>query len=153
MFNFMMSDGGSSVPPELNRYVFVVDKTTGERRTSLLVGVHGDTEAECLERAKKDYPEDFAFVGGEEEQQKFYKNMRYVNGEFLEPLAPPEPTAEEIQAQKLAELDAEYAKIFADYDEQIIRAVTVDQDEEYANELRAEKEEKQKEYAEKRGAL
>lgn len=152
MFNFI-NDGGSSVPPELNRYVFVVDKETGERRTSLLVGVHGDTEEECLARAKKDYPEDFHFVGGEEEQQKFYKNMRYLNGEFLEPLAPPEPTTEEIQAQKLAELDAEYSKIFADYDEQIIRAVTVDQDEEYAKELRDEKAAKRKEYAEKRGTL
>lgn len=151
MFNInSINDRGAIVDPELNRYVFVIDKESGVRKTPLLIGVHGDTEAECLEKAKEEYPDCLLVTGGEDEQQLFYKGVRYVDGAFLE--SEP-PTPEQVQASTLAALDAEYSAIFADYDEQIIRAVTVDQDEEYAEELRREKAEKQAEYAEKRGEL
>lgn len=63
------------------------------------------------------------------------------------------PTAEETQATKLSELDSEYAAKLDENKNSIIVAATVDQDEEYANELRKERQTLQAEYAEKRGEL
>lgn len=63
------------------------------------------------------------------------------------------PTAKETQAAKLSELDSEYAVKLNDNKNSIIVAATVDQDEEYANELRKERQTLQVEYAEKRGEL
>lgn len=63
------------------------------------------------------------------------------------------PTAEETQATKLSELDSEYAAKLDENKNSIIVAATVDQDEEYVNELRKERQTLQAEYAEKRGEL
>lgn len=63
------------------------------------------------------------------------------------------PTAEETQATKLSELDSEYAAKLDENKNSIIVAATVDQDEEYANELRKERQTLQAEYAEKRDEL
>ena len=38
-----------------NQYVFILDGK-GTRITSLLIGVHGETEEACIELAKKEYP-------------------------------------------------------------------------------------------------
>lgn len=69
------------------------------------------------------------------------------------PYVPPEPTAEEIQKSNLAELDANYSTQLNELKDQIIVAATVDQDEEYANELRQQRQELQDEYVQKRGEL
>ena len=63
------------------------------------------------------------------------------------------PTATEEQAAKLSELDNMYAEKLEENKNSIIVAATVDQDEEYANELRKERQTLQAEYAEKRGEL
>lgn len=63
------------------------------------------------------------------------------------------PTAEEIQEQERAKLDAEYAKLFANKDNEIINAVVLMQDDEYAEQLRQERTELMQEYATKRSAL
>lgn len=63
------------------------------------------------------------------------------------------PTAAEVQAAKLSKLDSEYATKLDDNKNSIIVAATVNQDEEYANELRKERQTLQAEYAEKRGEL
>ena len=58
-----------------NQYVFILDEK-GTRITSLLIGVHGETEEACLEVAKRDYP-NHTYVTGVD-----YKC--YVNGAFVE---------------------------------------------------------------------
>ena len=63
------------------------------------------------------------------------------------------PTAEETQAAKLSELDNEYAAKLEDNKHSIIVAATVDQDEEYANQLKQERQELQAEYVQKRSEL
>ena len=69
------------------------------------------------------------------------------------PYIPPEPTAEEKQAAELSKLDSEYAAKLEDNSNQIIVAATVDQDEEYADQLRQERQEIQNEYIQKRSEL
>lgn len=63
------------------------------------------------------------------------------------------PTAEEEQAAKLSELDNDYAAKLEDNKNSIIVAATVDQDEEYAEQLRQERQALQAEYIEKRSEL
>lgn len=80
------------------------------------------------------------------------KEYIYQNGQIVEK---PEyvPTAEELQEQERTKLDAEYAKLFSDKDNEIIKAVVVAQDEEYAEQLRQERTALTQEYITKRGAL
>lgn len=80
------------------------------------------------------------------------KEYIYQNGQIVEK---PEyvPTAEELQEQERAKLDAEYAKLFANKDNEIINAVILMQDDEYAEQLRQERTELMQEYATKRSAL
>lgn len=134
----------------INSYVFIVNQETGQRETSFLIGVHGDDYDACLARANEEYPGLLYFQGGDDDLEKFMNGKLYKNGAFVDPEP---PTPEEMQAKKLAALDAEYMAILGDYDAQIMRAVTIDQDEDFANELRAEKAEKQAEYELKRGEL
>lgn len=63
------------------------------------------------------------------------------------------PTAAEEQAAKLSELDNEYAAKLEDNKNSIIVAATVDQDEEYAEQLRQERLALQDEYVQKRSEL
>ena len=65
----------------------------------------------------------------------------------------PELTAEELQEQARQALDAEYAVKFADKDNEIIKAVVIMQDTEYAQQLRQERTALVQEYADKRSAL
>lgn len=80
------------------------------------------------------------------------KEYIYKDGQIVEK---PEyvPTAEEIQEQERAKLDAEYAESFANKDNEIINAVVLMQDDEYAEQLRQERTELMQEYATKRSAL
>lgn len=65
----------------------------------------------------------------------------------------PEPTAEELQEQARQALDAEYAVKFTDKDNEIIKALVIMQDTEYAQQLRQERTALVQEYADKRSAL
>nr|DAR14498.1 MAG TPA: hypothetical protein [Caudoviricetes sp.]DAY96148.1 MAG TPA: hypothetical protein [Caudoviricetes sp.] len=67
-----------------NKYVFILDQK-GMRITSLLIGVHAETEEECLELAKKEYPESSYLVGGQDMQDQFINGKVYTNGAFTEP--------------------------------------------------------------------
>lgn len=78
--------------------------------------------------------------------------IRQADGMFV-PKPAYVPTAEEEQAAKLSELDNEYAVKLEDNKNSIIVAATVDQDEEYADQLRQERKELQDEYIQKRGKL
>lgn len=79
------------------------------------------------------------------------KQYRYIDGKAVE-YTPPEPTAEELQAQALAELDAEYQAKFNELDSQIMRAAAL-KDTDLQDELLSEREALAKEYAQKRGNL
>lgn len=66
-----------------NNYVFILDEK-GARITSLLIGVHADTEEACLEMAKRDYPNHTYVTGGDDMQAQFVDYKCYVNGEFVD---------------------------------------------------------------------
>lgn len=66
-----------------NRYVFVLDDK-GTRITSLLIGIHGETEEACLELAKRDYPNHTYMTGGDDMQAQFVDYKCYVDGEFID---------------------------------------------------------------------
>lgn len=78
--------------------------------------------------------------------------IRQADGTFV-PKPVYVPTAAETQAAKLSELDNEYATKLEENKNSIIVAATVDQDEEYADQLRQERQELQAEYIEKRSEL
>ncbi|PAV38297.1 hypothetical protein CJ260_10300 [Megasphaera sp. ASD88] len=78
--------------------------------------------------------------------------IRQADGTFV-PKPVYVPTAAETQAAKLSELDNEYATKLEDNKNSIIVAATVDQDEEYANQLRQERQALQAEYVQKRSEL
>lgn len=93
---------------------------------------------------------DYNNLLGNNTDNKIY--IRSKNGNYI-PKPPYIPTPEEEQQAKYAALDAEYKPIMDDYNNQIIIAETVDQDTEYADELRQQKAAKQAEYIAKRGEL
>lgn len=80
------------------------------------------------------------------------KEYIYKDGQIVEKPAYV-PTAEELQEQARVKLDAEYASKFSNKDNEIIKAVVVAQDEEYAEQLRQERTALTQEYITKRGAL
>lgn len=88
-------------------------------------------------------------LGNNADNQQY---IRQSDGTFI-PKSAYVPTATEEQAAKLSELDNMYAEKLEENKNSIIVAATVDQDEEYANELRKERQTLQAEYAEKRGEL
>lgn len=88
-------------------------------------------------------------LGNNPENQVY---IRAKDGMYI-PKPPYIPTPEEVQASKLAAIDAEYSGKLEENKSSIIVAATVDQDEEYADELRVERQTLQAEYQEKRGEL
>lgn len=79
------------------------------------------------------------------------KQYRYIDGKAVE-YTPPEPTAEELQAQALAELDAEYQAKFDELDDQIMKAAAL-KNTELQDSLINDRTALAAEYAEKRGNL
>jgi hypothetical protein len=88
-------------------------------------------------------------LGNNAEHQQY---IRQSDGTYV-PKPAYVPTAEETQAAKLSELDNEYATKLEDNKNSIIVAATVDQDEEYADQLRQERQVLQDEYVQKRSEL
>lgn len=99
-----------------NEYVFIIEPETGLRITSFLIGIHADTVEACLEKAKSDYPGKIYFSGGEEIQQQFYKDKRYIDGQLVDP---PAPTPEEVEEARIAALNAERAGYEAELHNQL----------------------------------
>ena len=83
-----------------------------------------------------------------------YLTGEYVRGADGKPTAyiAPEPTPEELQAQALAALDAEYQAKFDELDEQIVKAAAL-KNTELQDELIAERSALAEEYTQKRGEL
>lgn len=94
-----------------NKYVFILDEK-GIRVTSLLVGVHAESEEQCLELAKKEYPESSYLVGGQDMQDQFINGKVYINGAFTElEVEVVEPTKKEKIEVLKKEAEAEREKL------------------------------------------
>lgn len=133
-------------------YLSIFDKTTGARKTSytILGQIHGKNLDELKEKASADYPDDYAVPQTAEEYHNVISEDLRWNGEAY--ADPPQPTAEELQAAALAELDSEYQEKFDELDEQIVKAAAL-KNTELQDELIAEREALAEEYAQKRGEL
>ena len=85
-------------------YLFIIDRETGERKATYLVGIHGSLE-QVQEKATAEYPADLHIVSeGEEMFNAFVGgNKLYLNGQLVD-RPPYVPTLEEAKASKLAEL-------------------------------------------------
>lgn len=123
---------------------------TGERITSFVTGVHGDTAEELKERAKKEYPDNVGVLQTESEYNEALKgDLLYLNGKYI---SRPEPTEEEKRESELAALDSEYAEKINNIEGEMARAKAIE-DIDYYNELKAERESLVTEYTEKRGKI
>lgn len=133
-------------------YLSIFDKTTGTRKTSytILGQVHGSTMDELKQKAAADYPDDYAVPQTAEEYHNGISGDLRWNGDTY--TDPPQPTAEELQAQALASLDSEYQSRFDELDEQIVKAAAL-KNTELQDELIAERSALTEEYTQKRGEL
>lgn len=122
----------------------------GERITSFVTGVHGETAEELKERAKKEYPDNISVLQTESEYNEAIKNdLLYINGSYSKR---PEPTEEEKRESELAALDGEYAEKISAIENEMARAKAIE-DIDYYNELKSERETLVNEYAGKRGQI
>lgn len=130
-------------------YLSIYD-ATGERVTSFVTGVHGDTVEELQAKAEAEYPDKIHVV---QEALTYNKALQgdllYKDGAYQ---AKPQPTEEELQAKALASLDSEYQSRFDELDEQIVKAAAL-KNTDLQDELIAEREALAEEYAQKRGEL
>lgn len=130
-------------------YLSIYD-ATGERVTSFVIGVHGDTVEELQTKAKVEYPDKVHVVQDALTYNNALQNdLLYKNGEYT---PRPEPTEEEKRESALAALDAEYSTKISEVESEMAKAKAVE-DEDYYSELKAEREELVAEYTEKRGAI
>lgn len=122
----------------------------GERITSFVTGVHGDTAEKLTERAKKEYPDNVSVLQTESEYNEAIKNdLLYINGKYGKR---PEPTEEEKRESELAALDSEYAEKISAIENEMARAKAIE-DTDYYDELKAERESLVTEYEGKRGQI
>lgn len=133
-------------------YLSIFDKTTGTRKTSytILGQIHGSTMDELKQKAAADCPDDYAVLQTAEEYHNGISGDLRWNGDTY--TDPPQPTAEELQAQALASLDSEYQSRFDELDEQIVKAAAL-KNTELQDELIAERSALAEEYTQKRGEL
>lgn len=130
-------------------YLSIYD-ATGERVTSFVTGVHGDSVEELQAKAEAEYPDKIHVVQDALTYNKALQgDLLYKDGEYQ---AKPQPTEEELQAQALASLDSEYQSRFDELDEQIVKAAAL-KNTDLQDELIAEREALAEEYAQKRGEL
>ena len=123
-------------------------ETTGERVTSYVTGVHGDTVEEL--QTKVEYPDKVHVVQDALTYNKALQgDLLYKDGAYQ---AKPEPTEEEKREAELAALDSEYARKISDIETGMAKAKAVE-DEDYYNDLKAEREELVAEYTKKRGEI
>lgn len=143
-----MSESISITNPALT-YVSIYEES-GERVTSYVTGVHGETVEELMALAQSQYPGKLAV----EQDALTYNNalqndLLYKNGEYV---PRPEPTEDEKREAALASLDSEYSTKISEVESEMAKAKAVE-DEDYYSDLKAEREELVTEYTEKRGAI
>lgn len=143
-----MSKSISITNPALT-YVSIYEES-GERVTSYVTGVHGETVEELEELANNQY-QNFTHVV---QDALTYNNalqhdLLYKNGEYV---PRPEPTEDEKREAALAALDAEYSTKISEVESEMAKAKAIE-DEDYYSDLKAEREELVAEYTGKRGAI
>lgn len=130
-------------------YLSIYD-SAGERITSYVTGVHGDTVEELQAKANEEYPDKVHVKQNALTYNNALQNdLLYINGEYK---PKPEPTEEEKREQALSALDSEYSMKISEIETEMAKAKAIE-DEEYYSDLKAEREELVVEYTEKRGAI
>lgn len=129
------------------QYVSVYNADTGERETSYVVGIHGETVDELKALAAKNYPNGVAIEqDGATWNNAVQNDLIYKAGQLVER---PAPTEDEVREQKLAALDGEYSQKISDVETEMAKANAIG-DSEYLTDLKAERETLVSEYTTKR---
>lgn len=132
------------------QYVSVYNADTGERETSYVVGIHGETVDELKALAAKNYPKGVAIEqDGVAWNEAVQNDLIYKAGQLVER---PAPTEDEVRAQKLAALDSEYSQKISDVETEMAKANAIG-DADYFSDLKAERETLVSEYTAKRGEI
>lgn len=131
-------------------YLSIYNKDSGERETSYVVGIHGNTMDELKALAVKNYPQGVAIEqNGAEWNNAVQNDLIYSAGQLIQR---PAPTEEELREQKLAALDNEYSQKISDVETEMAKANAIG-DTEYLEELKSERESLVTEYTTKRGEI
>lgn len=132
------------------QYLSIYNKGTGERETSYVVGIHGDTMDELKALAAKNYPQCVAIEqDGAAWNEAVQNDLIYKAGQLVER---PAPSEDEVREQKLASLDSEYSQKISDVETEMAKANAIG-DPDYFNDLKAERETLVSEYTTKRGEI
>lgn len=132
------------------QYVSVYNADTGERETSYVVGIHGETMDELKALAAKNYPEGVAIEqDGAAWNNAVQNDLIYKAGQLVER---PAPTEAEMREQKLAALDSEYSQKISDVETEMAKTNAIG-DTDYFNDLKTERETLVSEYTTKRGEI
>ena len=109
----------------MNKYLFVIN-TDGNRITSLLDGLHGNGENELTARAKKEFPDAYEYVYGDDTMlDEFLNGKIYKNGTFVDaPVVEYIPT----KAEKIAYIKKYYDDRFATLDKALVRRRLINSD-------------------------
>lgn len=129
------------------QYVSVYNADTGERETSYVVGIHGETMDELKALAAKNYPKGVVIEqDGAAWNNSVQNDLIYKAGQLVEK---PAPTEDEVREQKLATLDSEYSQKISDVETEMAKANAIG-DTDYFNDLKTEHETLVSEYTTKR---
>lgn len=132
------------------QYVSVYNADAGERETSYVVGIHGETMDELKALAAKSYPQGVALEqDGAAWNEAVQNDLIYKAGQLVER---PAPSEDEVREQKLAALDSEYSQKISDAENEMAKANAIG-DTDYFNDLKAERETLVSEYTTKRGEI
>lgn len=132
------------------QYLSVYNADTGERKTSYVVGIHGDSIDELKALAAKNYPYGVAIEqDGAAWNNAVQNDLIYKNGQLVER---PAPTEEELREQKLTALDSEYSQKISGVETEMAKANAIG-DTDYFNDLKSERESLVSEYTTKRGEI
>lgn len=132
------------------QYVSVYNADTGERETSYVVGIHGETMDELKALAAKNYPEGVAIEqDGAAWNNAVQNDLIYKAGQLVER---PAPTEDEMREQKLSALDSEYSQKISDVETEMAKASAIG-DADYLADLKSERETLVNGYTTKRGEI
>lgn len=132
------------------QYVSVYNADTGERETSYVVGIHGETVDELKALAAKNYLKGVVLEqDGAAWNNAVQNDLIYKAGQLVER---PAPTEAEMREQKLAALDSEYSQKISTVETEMAKANAIG-DTDYFNDLKAERETLVSEYTTKRGEI
>ena len=132
------------------QYLSIYNADTGERETSYVVGIHGDTVDELKALAAKNCPQGIAIEqDGAAWNEAVQNDLIYKAGQLVHR---PAPTEGALREQKLTALDSEYSQKISDVETEMAKANAIG-DTEYLEELKSERESLVSEYTTKRGEI